>query len=165
MKSIDCFEGRRTILKGKRVDSASYDKVLRITFIFLRKHTVHPRLTPPPPPRLLHVLSYAVRTLRCIRDDAGVVYVASLLFDEDMMARLSKSVRKLQPGARVISLRPIPAVRPSGSKSNVELAGGNTASGLLDGSGGQAAAVLRLLFEGVFRMSWQMARVYIYVRL
>lgn len=86
--------------------------------------------------------------------------MASLLFDEDMMARLSKSVQKLQQGARVISLRPLPALGPRGSNnSNVELAGS------LDGSGSPAIAVLRLLHEGVFRMSWQMARVYIYVRL
>lgn len=106
--------------------------------------------------RLLRVVRHA---LRCTRSDAGVVYVASLLFDEDMMARLSNSVQKLQQGARVISLRPLQALGPRGSKSKVEL------EGSLDGSDAPAIAALRLLHEGVFRMSWQMARVYIYVRL
>lgn len=88
-------------------------------------------------------------SLRRARDDAGVVYVASLLFNDAMMLRLSQDLEKLTKGARVISLRPIPP--PSDNVHSTDsLASGN--------------ASLRLTYEGVFKMSWQMARVYIYVR-
>ncbi|CAM9865234.1 unnamed protein product [Ectocarpus sp. 12 AP-2014] len=104
-------------------------------------------------------------------DDAGVVYVASLLFDESMMALLAQRVQRLRPGARIISLKPIPA-----PESSRELTGPRDV-GVREGDQGvrqdnnrdsAAAGVdpgLKLLHEGVFRMSWQMARVYIYVRL
>lgn len=91
------------------------------------------------------------------RDDAGVVYVASLLFDDKMMEQLSESVERLRVGARVISLRPIPPRRGFPEYSGV----GRSATGLC---AGLSLPSLRLLHEGVFRMSWQMARVYIYVR-
>lgn len=104
------------------------------------------------------------------RDDAGVVYVASLLFDESMMALLAQRVQRLRPGARILSLKPIPA-----PESSRELTGPRDV-GVREGDKGvrqdsrdsKAAGIdpgLRLLHEGVFRMSWQMARVYIYVRL
>lgn len=102
------------------------------------------------------------------RDDAGVVYVASLLFDDDMMVRLSKCLERLQKGARVISLRPIPALEPSGKQTPLQ--SGVVDGDVVDSNGdrrGEAAGrhpVLQLLHEGLFKMSWQMARVYIYVR-
>lgn len=91
------------------------------------------------------------------RDDAGVVYVASLLFDDSMMERLSEAVERLRAGARVVSLRPIPPRRGFPDDG----CGGRSATGLCAGF---SPVSLRLLHEGVFRMSWQMARVYIYVR-
>lgn len=104
------------------------------------------------------------------RDDAGVVYVASLLFDDSMMTRLSKCVVRLREGARVISLRPIPAFEPSMAKDSQRKvidgnAGSSTGQAKRRSEPGEGHPVLRLLHEGVFRMSWQMARVYIYVRL
>ncbi|CAM9745654.1 unnamed protein product [Discosporangium mesarthrocarpum] len=40
--------------------------------------------------------------------DAGVVYVASLLFDNEMMAGVAAAAGRLAHGARVVSLKPIP---------------------------------------------------------
>ncbi|CAN0387206.1 unnamed protein product, partial [Ectocarpus sp. 8 AP-2014] len=104
-------------------------------------------------------------------DDAGVVHVASLLFDESMMALLAQRVQRLRPGARIISLKPIPAPESSReltSPPDAEVREGD--EGVRQDSNRDSEAVgvdpgLRLLHEGVFRMSWQMARVYIYVRL
>ena len=79
------------------------------------------------------------------------MYVASLLFDDSMMALLAKSLQDLQKGARIISLKPIPDVETKGDVPGTLAAGGHR--------------TLRLLHEGVFRMSWQMARVFIYLRL
>lgn len=143
--------------------------------------------------------------------------MASLLFDDGMMARLSKAAERLRQGARVISLRKIPTLTEGGEIPNrsergvpspieggeilsqsepvvsaplengeipsqpervvpAHTEGGEIPSqsergdgGRLQVSGGSGEApvrqpALRLLHEGVFRMSWQMARVYIYVR-
>ncbi|CAM9436613.1 unnamed protein product [Ectocarpus fasciculatus] len=104
-------------------------------------------------------------------DDAGVVYVASLLFDESMMALLAQRVQRLRPGARIISLKPIPVPGSSRELSDPPDAGvreGDEGARQDSSRDSEAAGVdpgLRLLHEGVFRMSWQMARVYIYVRL
>ncbi|CAM9374606.1 unnamed protein product, partial [Laminaria digitata] len=101
--------------------------------------------------------------------DAGVVYVASLLFDDGMMIRLSKAAERLRQGARIISLRKIPTLIeggeiPSQSERGIpaSIDGGEIPS--QSEREVPAPPVLRLLHEGVFRMSWQMARVYIYVR-
>lgn len=97
-----------------------------------------------------------------------MVYVASLLFDDSMMVLLAEGTVKLRQGARVISLRPIP-----GLETSREIPGQSSISvhdrdaGIQqDTRGGEATeGPLRLVHEGVFRMSWQMARVYVYVRL
>lgn len=85
------------------------------------------------------------------------------------MARLGNSVRRLQKGARIISLRPIPAREPRGAAaSDLEVVDGGAGALRTDGTRGEGdggSREMRLLHEGVFRMSWQMARVYIYVRL
>lgn len=87
------------------------------------------------------------------------------------MVLLAEGIRKLPKGARVISLRPIPVLETSGKipgQSNIRVDGGGTGV-QQDSRGGQATeeqrGSLRLLHEGVFRMSWQMARVYVYLRL
>lgn len=98
-----------------------------------------------------------------LRSDAGVVYVASLLFDDSMMVLLAEHIQKLRPGARVISLKPIPTLETSGEG----LGRAHMVEDVSDGGGGatERHRSLKLLHEGVFRMSWQMARVYIYLRL
>lgn len=104
------------------------------------------------------------QTLVVPRNDAGVVYVASLLFDDPMMVLLAKHAEKLRKGARVISLKPIPAMETSGAARGPS----STVGVESDGDGGAAERCsrgLQLLHEGVFRMSWQMARVYIYLRI
>lgn len=103
-----------------------------------------------------------LQTLLVLRNDAGVVYVASLLFDDSMMLLLAKSIEKLRKGARVISLKPIPTLETS-----VETRGqSSTKEDESDEDGGSAARRrgLQLLHKGFFRMSWQMARVYIYLK-
>ncbi|CAM9263907.1 unnamed protein product [Scytosiphon promiscuus] len=101
-------------------------------------------------------------------DDAGVVYVASLLFDDSMMALLAEYTQKLRKGARIISLKPIPAL---GLNEDVPIEDARlhaTDAGVRrGGAGGEVAEGcngLKLLHEGFFQMSWQMARVYIYER-
>lgn len=91
------------------------------------------------------------------------MYVASLLFDDSMMVLLAKLIQKLRQGARVISLKPIPILEASG-----EIPG--QSSTIEDENDGEEGATerhrgLQLWHEGVFRMSWQMARVYIYLKL
>lgn len=86
-----------------------------------------------------------------------MVYVASLLFDDSMMAKLSDRVEELSKGARIISLRPI---FPRSSRiENI-----SSADEIDNGGVAPSTVILRLVHDGVFRMSWQMARVYIYVR-
>lgn len=101
------------------------------------------------------------------RDDAGVIYVASLLFDNSLMALLAERMQKLRKGTRVISLKPIPDLGPSRDSPPQEDARVDTCEAGVQrcGSSGEVAkgrGGLKLLHEGVFRMSWQMARVYIY---
>lgn len=92
--------------------------------------------------------------------------MASLLFDESMMRRLGRGVERLKKGARVISLRPILTTPTSeggqlpGAANERKGSRHRRASPPSDAS----SPTLRLLHEGVFRMSWQMARVYIYIR-
>ncbi|KAJ1413076.1 hypothetical protein B484DRAFT_455142 [Ochromonadaceae sp. CCMP2298] len=64
---------------------------------------------------------------------ADVVYIASLLFSEEMMQRLTLQCLNLRPGCWVISLKPL---------------------------GSHPLLVLRS--ESFYKMSWQMARVFIY---
>eukprot|EP00752_Nemacystus_decipiens_P002241 g2124.t2 len=96
-------------------------------------------------------------------NDAGIVYVASLLFDDSMMILLAKHIEKLRRGARVVSLKPIPTLDANGETSGQSR---NRIEGEGDEDGGAAGrhGGLQLLHEGVFRMSWQMARVYIYLK-
>lgn len=93
--------------------------------------------------------------------------MASLLFDDEMMMRLSEAAQLLRKGARVISLRPIPAFKEESAAPTSDSQ--TSANGRADESrrkiGNHMQPALRLLHEGVFRMSWQMARVYIYIRL
>lgn len=79
------------------------------------------------------------------------------------MVLLAKRIQKLREGARVISLKPIPILEMSG-----EIPGqSSTKEDESDGEGGATKRHrgLQLLYADVFRMSWQMARVYIYLRL
>lgn len=97
-----------------------------------------------------------------------MVYAASLLFDDATMARLCALSKKLKQGARIISLRPIPSSSNDGNYGVDSMEGIDCRAGIGDAVGRLAAPmppVLRLLHEGVFKMSWNMARVYIYVRL
>lgn len=90
--------------------------------------------------------------------------MASLLFDDSMMVLLSRRIQKLRKGARVISLKPIPTLESSGEIPGQR----STIEDERDGEEGAATERhrgLELMHEGVFRMSWQMARVYIYLRL
>ena len=73
--------------------------------------------------------------------EANVVYCASLLFSEDMMDTLLNRCLLMNPGSIFISLKPLPRCD-----------GGVSASGKR----------IVLMSESFYRMSWQMAKVYIY---
>jgi hypothetical protein len=66
--------------------------------------------------------------------NADVVYTASLLFSDLMLQRLMEQAERMKSGAFLISLRPLPCPH------------------------------LCCTCDGFFRMSWQMAMVYIYRR-
>lgn len=86
-------------------------------------------------------------------ESASVVYVASLLFSNDMMERLTDLALRLQPGSVVVSLKAFPRTRPdSASWCDTE---GESAN--------KGRPYLRLVSDSFYRMSWQMAQVLIYV--
>lgn len=79
--------------------------------------------------------------------DAAVVYCASLLFSDHMMVRLGERVAMMRPGASFISLRPLP-LQASGGEGSTALA--------------TAPKRVVLVSDSFYKMSWHMARVYIY---
>lgn len=72
--------------------------------------------------------------------DADVVYAASLLFSEAMMQTLTVQVSWMKPGAWMVSLKPL----------------------LLERNADQLRSPVVLRSESFYKMSWQMAKVYIY---
>eukprot|EP01032_Pedospumella_encystans_P013181 gene13181-15192_t len=72
--------------------------------------------------------------------DADVVYAASLLFSEAMMQTLTIQVSWMKPGAWMVSLKPL----------------------LLERNADQLKSTVVLRSESFYKMSWQMAKVYIY---
>lgn len=72
--------------------------------------------------------------------DADVVYAASLLFSEAMMQTLTVQVSWMKPGAWMVSLKPL----------------------LLEQNADQLRSPVVLRSESFYKMSWQMAKVYIY---
>lgn len=70
--------------------------------------------------------------------EASVVYCASLLFSESMLDNLHALCLEMRPGAVFISLRPFPKIMPGCTR------------------------YLELISDSFYRMSWQMAKVYIY---
>jgi hypothetical protein len=72
--------------------------------------------------------------------EADVVYVASLLFSDDMLLSLSLLFLQMKPHSIVITLRPSPILSDSRYPDRH----------------------LKLLSESYYKMSWQMAMVYIY---
>lgn len=82
-------------------------------------------------------------------DEADVVYCASLLFSDEMMSRLLEMVWQMKSDSYFISLKPF--VSPHHTQ-------GNILSEFDNGHGRH----LTLISDSFYRMSWQMARVYIY---
>ncbi len=72
--------------------------------------------------------------------DADVVYAASLLFSEAMMQTLTVQVSWMKSGAWMVSLKPL----------------------LLERCADQLKSTVVLRSESFYKMSWQMAKVYIY---
>ena len=72
--------------------------------------------------------------------DCYVAYAASLLFTPEMMSQLVHCVGRMRIGSWFISLKPLP----------------------LDELGDEVAKRISLQHETFFKMSWQMAKVYIY---
>jgi hypothetical protein len=75
-------------------------------------------------------------------EDADVIYAASLLFTEDMMTHLTSLLAKTKSGSWIITLKPL----------------------LFEDVGGELDDFFNLKNESFYRMSWQMAKVYIYQR-
>lgn len=71
---------------------------------------------------------------------ADVVYCASLLFSENMMTTLSERVQRMRPGAWFITLKPLSPLTSSGEQSTEAV----------------------LVSDSFYKMSWGMARVYLY---
>jgi hypothetical protein len=83
---------------------------------------------------------------------ADVAYCASLLFSEEMMIRLSEKVRLMKPGSFFITLKPLlDADVKCGGKED------GTSSPPVPPSGD-----IVLVSDSFYKMSWHMARVYIY---
>jgi hypothetical protein len=98
-------------------------------------------------------------------ESANVVYVASLLFTDDMMERLVDLALKMRAGSVLISLKPFPRLSPAPPPCP----SGVMAAGLEDRVDRQeerrvdVRPSLRLVSDSFYRMSWQMAQVLIYV--
>jgi hypothetical protein len=88
-------------------------------------------------------------------DEGDVVYCASLLFSEEMMILLLERVWWMKAGAYFISLKPFPSRSPTRQ--------GDSIFELDEQSGGTGLGrKMTLVSDSFYRMSWQMARVYIY---
>jgi hypothetical protein len=81
--------------------------------------------------------------------DATVVYVASLLFEYDLMIQLGRCVSRLQIGAIFISLKALPEISIEGDGDEE-----------VDDDVSKKRLVL--IEESFFRMTWAMAKVFIY---
>jgi hypothetical protein len=89
-------------------------------------------------------------------ESGDIVYCASLLFSDEMMARLLEQVWRMKPDSYFISLKPFP--------SRIQIQQGDAIHEKEREAGveGECGRELRLVSDSFYRMSWQMARVYIY---
>ena len=83
-------------------------------------------------------------------EDADIVYVASLLFSDEMIQKLSYLALKMKIGSKIISLRPL--IDDMNYRNDFNTSDDKKTHGKF-----------KLINESFFKMSWQMARVYIYV--
>ena len=77
-------------------------------------------------------------------ESADVAYAASLLFSDDMIRRLALLAARMRGGSYFISLKPLHIVVVEHEEDRASL------------------TRLNLISESFFKMSWQMAKVYIY---
>eukprot|EP01041_Mallomonas_annulata_P007465 gene7465-15277_t len=101
--------------------------------------------------------------------ESDVVYVASLLFSDEMMNRLAILVTQMKPLSWFISLKPLPQTQlhtQSASQPQPQLksqtADTSSNSSESDESVFTSNRIPNLRFESFYRMSWQMAKVYFY---
>jgi hypothetical protein len=97
--------------------------------------------------------------------EADVVYAASLLFSEDMMHSLTERALRMKPGAWVVSLKPLALRTPaaegtSSSSSSSSFSSSSASSASLVPPDMSRRLILRS--DSFYKMSWQMAKVYIY---
>lgn len=81
-------------------------------------------------------------------EEADIVYVASLLFTDEMMLRLALAVENMRPKSWFITLKPLPTMHSTSISSS--------------SSSSNDESKMRLQHDGFFKMSWQMAKVYFY---
>jgi hypothetical protein len=92
-------------------------------------------------------------------DSGDIVYCASLLFSDQMMVRLLELVWRMKPESYFISLKPFPSRIQIQQGDVIHEGEGMEAGEAVDRKRGRE---LRLVSDSFYRMSWQMARVYIY---
>jgi len=96
-------------------------------------------------------------------EEANVIYVASLLFSESMMVELTKLALKIKLGSWFVSLQPL-RLEEIALKEQQDENGDDYFS---SSSSSNSSATVRknkliLCSESFYKMSWNMAKVYIY---
>ena len=99
--------------------------------------------------------------------DSDVAYAASLLFSEEMIGMLTQRALQMRDGSWIISLKPLALtnshIRTNSSSGYAFGVGLGLDKHTCSGSTAESpASMLQLRHESFFKMSWQMAKVYIY---
>jgi Histone methylation protein DOT1 len=82
-------------------------------------------------------------------EQADVVYVASLLFTEDMMRKLTLRASKMKSGSWIVTLSALLIVKTEGEQERAE-------------EDHDEIRRIKFVSESFFKMSWHMAKVYFY---
>lgn len=117
--------------------SAEHPRSVDVLVDLLQECRTRDALFPPPDIQFTAGSIFDIDWWTCGEEECVVAYAASLLFSEDMMKQLTEKTRLLSSGSWMISLKPL----------------------ILDE--GDARRIV-LKHESFFKMSWQMAKVYVY---
>jgi hypothetical protein len=94
--------------------------------------------------------------------DATVVYVASLLFSDAMMMMLSEQVLCMEHDTWFITLKPLVLSLSSITTESTKVPSSSSQSSSSSSSSSNHSIRIQLHSESFYKMSWQMAKVYIY---
>lgn len=92
-------------------------------------------------------------------EEADVVYVASLLFTDAMMIALTHCVYRMKVDSYFISLKPLHILN---SNSKIATRSATVSNNETDNYDDLESRTITLISESFFKMSWQMAKVYLY---